>query len=76
MSNGSFFSIYDQIFNGMNILDNSIIVFKDDVPKYIKKRGQGIVFYTKPKNEYKDAHVKHVFNRRITPKRVFTHIRK
>jgi len=52
-------------------------IWHDDTPRYVQKRKQGIVFYTKPRrNDFVKAHTKPRFHRRLTTLRVRTHTKK
>jgi len=70
-------SLIDVLYNQMyeQIYEPSItcIRWHDDTPKYIRKRGQGIVFYTKPRNMHRRAYRRIWFWRRIASLRIFTH---
>ena len=48
------YQIFNEIFQQIDI-PHAIYTWHDDTPKYIKKMLQGVVLYTKPKNEHKKA---------------------
>jgi len=75
---GGFAKMYDFLRQIFSNLDFSVcrISFPEDKSKYIQKREQGIVLYTKPKSEHRTSYKKPEINRRLNTFRVQTHTKK